>query len=131
MSKDRLLFQHCTHEVKAVYQSFGWQMEEGENEAADHIGYELDFMFQQSQRVASDLSNGVSPDSLTARLRAQRDFLVQHPLAFCDAFCQSVQAHAQTDFYRGVAQLLPLFLKHDAQRLDDALAKESDLNGQQ
>lgn len=129
VSKDKLLFQHCTREVKAVYQSFGWMMEEGENEAADHIGYELDFMFQQSQSVAEDLHRGVSLNGAVARLRAQCDFLSQHLLAFCDEFCQNVQTHAQTDFYRGVALLLPPFLKHDVRRLNDAWAKEADLDG--
>lgn len=121
VSKDKLLFQHCTHEVKRIYQSSGLLKNEDEGEAADHIGYELDYLYQQSRNVAENMINGASFNDAKPFLHLQLTFLQQHILAFVDDFCLNIQTHSQTEFYRGIALLLPLFLKLDAQRLSDVI----------
>ena len=97
-----------------------------DGEAPDHIGFELDFLYQQSQSVAEALHSGASLQSVMLSLLRQRDFLQQHTLAFCDAFSHNVKTHAETDFYRGIAQLLPVFLTHDAQQLNQVVGMETE-----
>ena len=125
VSRDKLLFQRCTQEVKQVYQSCGLTMSDDDGEAPDHIGFELDFLYQQSQSVAEALHSGASLQSVMLSLLRQRDFLQQHTLAFCDAFSHNVKTHAETDFYCGIAQLLPVFLTHDAQQLNQVVGMET------
>lgn len=121
VSKDKLLFQHCTHEVKRIYQSSGLRMNDDEGEAADHIGYELDYLYQQSYNVAENITNGTSFKDAKPLLQMQLTFLQKHILAFVDDFCLNIRTHSQTEFYRGIALLLPQFLKLDAQRLSDVI----------
>ncbi|MCL2895672.1 TorD/DmsD family molecular chaperone [Brenneria tiliae] len=125
VSRDKLLFQRCTNEVKRLYRRHGFMMSDDEAEAADHIGFELDFLYRQSVALAEMALNGAPPEQLIQSLQEQLDFLQQHPLAFAAPFCRNIQTHAQTTFYRGVGRLLPLFLAYDEQRLGTLIGADS------
>lgn len=122
VSRDRLLFQRCTHEVNEIYKRNGFVLGDGESEAADHIGFELDFLYRQSGLTLSLFTDPANERELTELLKQQLDFLQQHLLAFSDAFSQNVRQHAETVFYRNFSVILSLFLNVDQQQLQRLIA---------
>jgi TorA maturation chaperone TorD len=118
LSKDKLLFQQCTNEVKRIYHQNGFFLPENETEAADHIGFELDFLYHQSALTVALFEQPNADRELAAAMALQIDFLQRHPLAFCPSFSANVQQYAETEFYRSFAAILPLFLSTDKRRLE-------------
>jgi TorA maturation chaperone TorD len=109
-SEERLLFQAQTLDVRAWYHRYGLEVAVGRQEPDDHIGLELAFL---SHLAGLTVHAFKSPNSHTpaSLLAAQRDFLQAHLLCWGPAWCQQVEAHARTDFYRGLARMLRGTLK--------------------
>jgi TorA maturation chaperone TorD len=109
-SEERLLFQAQTLDVRAWYRRYGLEVAVGRQEPDDHIGLELAFLSHLAGLTVHALK---SPNCHTpaALLAAQHDFLQAHLLCWGPAWCQEVEAHARTDFYRGVARMLRGVLK--------------------
>lgn len=116
-AKDGLLFQETTQSVQQRYAQQGFTLAESEYEAADHIGFELDFMYQQSLFTAQHIEQLEEHESLITSLQLQYDFLTQHLLPFSVQFCQRIQTSANTTFYRDFSTVLQQFLNHDQQQL--------------
>lgn len=114
---DKLLFQQTTQDVKKVYTQNGYALGKHEFEAADHIGFELDFMYHLSGKCIDAIEENEetlehSPPYLNT-LETQHSFLHNHLLAFTDQFSKNVSEHSDTAFYKSFALLLSTFLKHD------------------
>ncbi|EMJ7518774.1 molecular chaperone TorD family protein [Providencia rettgeri] len=120
VSRDKLLFQENTLAVKTFYQKYGFQLPEGDMEAADHIGFELDFMWNLSQRIVAivDVGNELGEDAKKLLLGSSA-FLDTHLLAFITPFCRAMHNHAETLFYRQLSSLLELFLRNDLKRINE------------
>jgi len=118
VSRDKLLFQESTNKVKRFYETCGFKLENSEHEAADHIGFELDFMYHLSSQSIAALKDTQATAKL---LEQQNNFLLQHLLAFSNAFTGNIVKHADTDFYRAAAVVLQEFLVHDQQWIDAEL----------
>ena len=118
ISRDKLLFQENTNRVKRFYEACGFKLENSEHEAADHIGFELDFMYHMSTQTLASFENTQVFKTL---LEQQNGFLKQHLLAFSNAFSGNIAEHASTDFYRAAAVILQEFLVHDQQWVDAEL----------
>ena len=99
---ERPIFQEETLQVRNWYRRFGLEAAKLYNEPDDHIGLELAFLAHLAQRGLAALAEG-DQARLAAVLEAQRQFLAAHPLRWIPAWCDQVEAHARTDFYRGVA----------------------------
>lgn len=85
----RLLFQRQTLDVRYWYRSAGLEVANLHAEPDDHIGSELEFIGRLLER----------DDGETAKL-----FADEHPRAWASRWCDAVQVHAQTDFYRTLAR---------------------------
>ena len=85
----RLLFQRQTLDVRYWYRSAGLEVANPHAEPDDHIGFELEFIGRLLERG----------DEETAKR-----FADEHPRAWASRWCDAVQAHAQTDFYRTLAR---------------------------
>lgn len=103
-SQERLTFQEQTLEVRGWYRRFGLESERIYQEPDDHIGLELAFLSHLAQRGMAALEGGDEAEH-TRLLKAQRDFLDQHPGRWAASFCQGVLEHARTPFYKGLALL--------------------------
>lgn len=109
-SDERQLFQAQTLDVRAWYRRFGLEGANAGHEPDDHIGLELAFLAHLAGLTLPALREpgGASPQAL---LDAQRGFLKAHLLCWAPAWCQQVEAHARSDFFRGQARMLRGVLK--------------------
>lgn len=120
VSRDKLLFQESTLAVKSFYQKYGFELGHKEFEAADHIGYELDFMWNLSQKIVecTELTAELTDESKVL-LQASSLFLNNHLLAFITPFCRDLHNHANTPFYRQLSALLEPFLRNDQKKINE------------
>lgn len=120
VSRDKLLFQESTLAVKSFYQKYGFELGHKEFEAADHIGYELDFMWNLSQKIVecTELKAELTDESKVL-LQASSLFLNDHLLAFITPFCRDLHNHANTSFYRQLSALLEPFLRNDQKKINE------------
>lgn len=119
-NEDKLLFQKETLEVREAYLKYLFLPVQFQQEADDHIGLELDFMYQlcliQYEKMKSgDLSYAVV-------LEDQQNFLQQHLLTWVNRFCKDVVKNSTTDFYKGMASILKGYLSVDQSALAELLA---------
>lgn len=102
--EDRLVFQEETLQVRAWYRRFGLEPEKLHQEPDDHIGLELLFLAHLARLALNALEKNDSAE-LNDILLAQRQFLAEHPMKWARSWCELVQEHARTDFYRGLGHL--------------------------
>lgn len=120
VSRDKLLFQESTLSVKTFYQQHGFHLPETEYEAADHIGYELDFLWNLSVKASQALDSG-QIENINAPLQASAEFMEAHLLAFMTPFCRELNNHAETVFYRQFSTLLEVFTRNDHKKINELI----------
>ena len=103
-SDERLLFQEQTLQVRAWYQRFGLEARLLYQEPDDHIGLELAFVAHLAQQALAAL-NRQEQVTFESTVTAQREFLSTHLLTWVPLWCDLIQSHANTDFFRGIALL--------------------------
>lgn len=116
-NEDRMVFQEQTLRVREWYRRFGLEAEKLYHEPDDHVGLELSFLAHLARLglAALEENNQVEFKEI---LQAQRQFLVEHPLAWVPHWCGLVEKHAGTDYYRRLAQLIRGTLFSLGERLD-------------
>lgn len=105
LTRDRLVFDEQTRQVRAVYRQFGKVAPALHKEPDDHLGLELDFLSHLCVRTLDALDAG-DEAVVDATLAAQQGFLTDHVLTFAGTFTDLVAEHARTDFYRSVGLLV-------------------------
>ena len=121
LSRDHLLFDQQTLEVREFYARFGLQIPKLEREPDDHIGYELLFLAHLMAKAAHALDADDAAAAIHA-LEAARTFFATHPQQWVAFFIARLTQRARTDYYRGLACLLEGSIKALAPLLDDYLA---------
>jgi TorA maturation chaperone TorD len=104
LSKEHLVFEAQTLEVRQTYRRFGLQAPKLHKEPDDHLGLELAFMVHLCSLGLAAIENG-QPEMFQETLQAQREFMAEHLLKWAPDCLQRVIEHANTDYYRGVAYL--------------------------
>ncbi|MDR3565236.1 MAG: molecular chaperone TorD family protein [Negativicutes bacterium] len=119
-NEERLLFQKETIEVRKAYLKYSFLPVEFGAEADDHLGLELDFMFRLNELALTEIDK---QDSKLLReiLADQKLFLEGHLLKWVPSLCTDIIKHAQTEYYRGMANLLKGFLILDLKALNELL----------
>ena len=120
--EERLTFQEQTLDVRNWYRRFGLEAEKKYQEPDDHIGLELLFLAHLAAQGIQALNEQNSP-RFEEILKAQREFLMQHPGAWALAWCGIVEKNARTDFYQGLAHLIRGALAGLSEILDCKLAQ--------
>jgi len=121
LSRDHLIFDQQTLEVREFYARFGLQIPKLDREPDDHIGYELLFLAHLMAQAAQALDAGDAATAVHA-LEAARTFFAAHPQQWAAFFIARLTQRARTDYYRGLACLLEGSMKALAPLLDDYLA---------
>jgi len=120
---ERLHFSEETLRVRAAYRKHNLSPRDLGHSPDDHIGLELDFMRQLCERAKQADEAG-----LAAILEDQRAFLDEHLLKWAPDWAGDVVKSAETDFYRGMAELLEAYLVLDreiVEQLLEALPRDS------
>lgn len=120
LNKDGLLFQEETLKVRRIYLENNLISVNHRSEADDHLGLELDFMYQLSY-LAEDLLKDRNMGQLQKTINDQKYFLTEHLLKWTPLFGNKVAAHGETEFYKGMAKVLNGFLAIDKICLEEIL----------
>lgn len=97
-------------EIRNFYRLAGLLPDETNQEAADYLLVELDFMKQLCLREQEQWLNEAG---LKETISQEERFLVDHLGHWVGDFCSAVQKHALTDFYRGFSLILDGFVALD------------------
>ncbi len=96
------LWGKATEEVQANYRAAGLMIDEEASLLPDHVGVELLFMSYL-------VENGLSEQ--------QKPFMEEHLIRWVPDYCDEVEKHAQTTFYRETAALVKEFLISEHEQL--------------
>ncbi|MCD8511914.1 MAG: molecular chaperone TorD family protein [Bacillus sp. (in: Bacteria)] len=118
LNKERLLFQEETLKVRGMYLKYHLLPDNYLVEADDHLGMELDFMYQLT-RLMKDALKNKDTERVNDIIQSQLAFLQDHLLSWVPAFHKDMKTSAATEFYRGVADLLLGFLVIDKVLLNE------------
>ena len=118
VNKDGLLFQGETLIVRRLYLENCFESLQQGREAEDHLGLELDFMYQL-MNIACDLIKDKKLTNLHKVLIDQDYFLRNHLLNWTPIFAEKVIEHAETDFYKGMVKILIGYLTIDKACLEE------------
>ena len=105
LSRDHLIFDVQTLEVRDAYARFGLQIPKLDREPDDHIGFELLFLSHLMELAAQARDRGELAE-VDGLLAAAQEFLQAHPQQWVPLFVERVDRAAGTGYYRGWAQLL-------------------------
>lgn len=122
VNKEGLLFAEETLEVRRLYLQYNLLSLQYGHEAEDHLGLELDFLFQLSN-LSGDLVQEESDNLLQKVFVDQSDFLKEHLLKWIPNFSEKVIEHSETDFYKGMVKILKGFLIIDKICLEELLTR--------
>ncbi|MGE4273092.1 MAG: molecular chaperone [Desulfitobacterium sp.] len=121
LTKERVLFQESTLNVRRAYLKYNFLPSNYPHEADDHIGLELDFMAHLSQLAQEHFEKG-SSEEFKRVLEDQKAFLQEHLLMWIGDFAVDIQKSKTHYFYPVMADLTKNVLKIDAELLDELLA---------
>jgi TorA maturation chaperone TorD len=101
-SKDRLIFQEQTLQVRNWYRRFGLVSDKLHQEPDDHIGLEMIFLSNLA-RLSLLAIEAEDETQLMYLLSEQWEFLQEQPLNWVNPWCADVVQFSRGNFYRGLA----------------------------
>jgi TorA maturation chaperone TorD len=127
-TRERLLFQRETFEVRAWYSRFGLAAPNLNAEPDDHIGLELSFVAHLAG-LGLEAIHAHDAHRLQEALEAQRQFLAEHLLRWAPAWCARVEEASGSEFYRGLALLTRGVLSEVAEQLRPPVRRKAGEGG--
>jgi len=104
-NKERMVFQEETIQVRKWYRKYKLHVEHLYHEPDDHIGIELSFVSYLA-KLGLDKIEQDDFDGLKEILFDKKSFIEEHPFLWTPAWCDLIQKHGKTDFYKGIAYLV-------------------------
>ena len=105
VDRDGLVFDISTFDVRDAYAEYGLRVTAYNREPDDHVGYELAFVAHLARMIAEN------PRADTVELtKVITRFTSHHLAAFTPQLREAMTAHADTVFYRAMAELLGGFV---------------------
>jgi TorA maturation chaperone TorD len=120
LNKDGLLFQKETLMVRQEYLKYNLLPAQFGQEADDHLGLELDFIYQLNQVAMEAIKQGDIAKA-TEILTDQAKFIEQHLLKWVPLLKEKIITHAKFDFYKGMVKILHGFLEIDQSALEEVV----------
>jgi putative dimethyl sulfoxide reductase chaperone len=126
-SREHLLFDETTFQVREHYHRFGLQFSKENNEPDDHLLIELEFLQFLMTSSLLEIEKHIVPDSAGRRndkslsytdafqelLDAQIAFLSEHLAVWIPRLTQQIYENTESKLYRGAAALLNDFINDD------------------
>jgi TorA maturation chaperone TorD len=109
-----------TLEVRDAYRKYNLLPKDFGHEPDDHIGLELDFMHKLCE-MTKEKAEISDETGLVEILKDQKAFLDEHLLKWVPDWTRDVVKSAETDFYKGMVQLLDAYLKLDCEMIEELL----------
>lgn len=109
LSREHLLFDEVTLEVRNCYRQYGLSFIRESKEPDDHIVIELEFLSYLIQKTL-DCEDVATKKKL---LDDQYSFLSNHLLKWCPSFCELLSKSTSFKLYQGVTLLLTEYLNLD------------------
>jgi TorA maturation chaperone TorD len=122
LSKEGLLNQESRLEAFLAYKKARLKADPGLSMPDDHLSFELEFLSVLSDRAAEALLEG-DREAASDNLRASRDFIENHILAWFPIMAELANKLIETRFYRGVMKVTEGYLKLDLRTIDDLVAE--------
>ncbi len=122
LDKDRKIGARVTINVDKFYKSAGVNFTDAQDEIADYIAIELEFLYHMCSREEEAWKTGDTAHAL-GYLKFQRDFIVDHLGKWIKPFCDDTLEEAKMDFFKAACYLLTEFMeieKAEIQELVDA-----------
>lgn len=120
LTKERLIFQQSTLEVRQKYLKYHFLPANYPHEADDHISFELDFMGRLAKSTMECFDNG-NVVEIKNLLSDQKAFLEEHLLVWIGDFAKEIQRSKTHYFYPQIAVLIHEFLKIDKDIVDEVM----------
>lgn len=101
-SPERLLMQDARDDVVRFYRQAEFAVSSQAHMPEDHVSFEFQFMAELIDRMARAQRAG-DQEAVQVAIALQQRFFRAHVANWIPAFCDAVEAHCSTDFYRGIA----------------------------
>ncbi|MEH7075378.1 TorD/DmsD family molecular chaperone [Neobacillus drentensis] len=108
-SREHLLFEEWTYQIREQYHHFGLQFKNENNEPDDHLLFELEFMV----RLVDLCLQETRTEEIVALISSQIHFLEKHLTIWVPYFCKRIIEHTSSQLYLGAAMLLEDLLSFD------------------
>ncbi|MEH7746062.1 molecular chaperone TorD family protein [Neobacillus drentensis] len=108
-SREHLLFEEWTYQVREQYHQFGLQFKNENNEPDDHLLLELEFMLSLIDFSLQEPRK----DRVIELISSQIHFLEEHLTIWVPYFCKRIIEHTGSQLYLGAAMLLEALLSFD------------------
>ncbi|MEH7083085.1 molecular chaperone TorD family protein [Neobacillus drentensis] len=108
-SREHLLFEEWTYQVREQYHQFGLQFKNENNEPDDHLLLELEFMLSLIDFSLQEPRK----DRVIELISSQIHFLEEHLTIWVPYFCKRIIEHTGSQLYLGAAMLLAALLSFD------------------
>ena len=115
LTGENVLMQDSTMELLRLYEQGGFEIAEDFQELPDHVAVELEFLYLLTHQLNRAQAAG-DEQALQAVQVLRTAFLVGHLGRWLGPFILAVHDHAQSDFYRELAELTELFVRLEGQR---------------
>ncbi|WHY75665.1 molecular chaperone TorD family protein [Neobacillus sp. WH10] len=112
-SKEKLLFEEWTYQIREQYHQFGLQFIKENKEPDDHLLLELEFMIFLADKSMQE----VRPERILELIVSQVNFIEKHLTIWIPFFCAKVIENTKSKLYLGAAMLLEDFLSFDLKSL--------------
>lgn len=110
------VFGESTVAVHQKYLHFGLDLPEGvSGEPPDHVSFELEFLHNLCSKEADAWDRGNEEEALRM-MRAEKEFLGEHLLAWLPKFCDKIREYDRLGFFRGLADLTEGWVAFDCQQ---------------
>ena len=122
LSGENVLMQDSTMELLQLYEQGGFEIAEDFQELPDHVAVELEFLYLLTHQLNRAQAAG-DVQALQAVQVLRTAFLVGHLGRWLGPFILAVHDHAQSDFYRELAELTELFVRREGQQQEGSLVR--------
>lgn len=122
-SEKRLMMQEARDELLRTYASAGLVLGDTWHDPEDHVALLLEYMGIMSNRTKEALMAGEDETAL-ALIADQQAFLQRHLAGWIPMLTADMERFAQTDFYRGLAQVTCGYVQEDKAFLSSVVAEE-------
>lgn len=115
LTGENVLMQDSTMDLVKLYEQGGFEIAEDFQDLPDHVAVELEFLYLLTHQMNQARAAG-DERALQAVQVLRTAFLVGHLGRWLGPFILAVHDHAQTDFYRELAELTERFVRLEGQR---------------